>query len=442
MAPVQGTIETTMNEKHQHFVFFANWSKRAVRDHHNKPVGVLWDLVINPQEPYPPVTAVILSRGTFKREYAVLPWSDVADIDTCVRLRVEASTLLFQNSLNLNEFRIRKDILDQQVVDTHNHKVIRVNDVHLLTVTPPRVVHVDIGTRGLVRRMHWEGWVDRLVRFFKPRAHYLKDDRLISWKFVKTISSDLLQPIQMDLSAKQLSNIPPADLGEIMMDLDINQRIALLRLAEPHQRARLFERLDFSQQEQLMEHLSQKEIVDLVSRMSADEAVDLLGQMTGENSRQLLGMMESNKARRLSQLLGYEQDEAGGIMTTEFLDVHTDKSVREALDLVKEKTPHLETIYYLYVTDDQKKLIGTTTLRQLISADPAIPVVKTIFPKPVFVYLNTSMKEVAFLMDKYKVSALPVVDKEKHLQGIITVDDVLHHVIPIAWRRRAGKKHA
>ncbi len=431
-----------MTDKHQHFIYFAQWSKRAVRDRQNKPVGRLWDLSINPQEPYPPVTGLIVSRGTWGRVYASLPWSDVADIDTCVRLRVDASQLTFKPTLDRDEFRIRKDILDQQVVDTYNHKVIRVNDVHLLTVTPPRVVHVDIGTRGLIRRLRWETWVDRAVRLIKPRAKYLHDDRLISWKYVKTITTDPTQPIQMDLTAKQLSSIPPADLGELLMDLDIHQRIALLRTADPHQRARLFERLDFTQQEQLMENLGQKEIVDLLSRMSADEAVDLLGEMPPETSRNLLSLMESNRARRLSQLLGYEQDEAGGIMTTEVMDIHEQKTVRDALELVKERTPHLETIYYLYVVNDQKQLVGTTTLRQLISADPALPITKTIFPKPIYVYVNTSLKEVAFLMDKYKVSALPVVDKEKHLQGLITVDDVLHHVIPIAWRRRAGKKHA
>lgn len=428
--------------RHTHFFFFANWSKRAVCDRNNKPVGRLWDLVINPQEPYPPVMGLVVVKGTFRRQFAVLPWSDVADTETCIRLRAAADQLVFKESMDSQEFRIRKDVLDQQVVDTFNHKIIRVNDVHILSVTPPRVVHVDIGTRGLVRRLHWEPFLDSTIRLFKPKAKYLHDDRLVSWKFVKTITTDPTQPIQMDLSAKQMANIPPADLGELLMDLDIHQRLALLRRADPHQRARLFERLVYAQQEQLMEHLSQKEIIDLVSRMSADEAVDLLGELPNDRSQQLLSMLESNKARKLSQLLGYEEDEAGGIMTTEYLEVHELKTVAETLNLLKDPAPHLETVYYLYVVNDQKQLVGTTTLRQLISSDDLQkPVGKTVFPKPLFVYLNTSLKEVAFLMDKYKVSALPVVDKEKHLQGIITVDDVLHHVIPIAWRRRAGKKH-
>lgn len=423
------------------FFFFAHWMGAPVIDKNNRLAGRLWDLVINPQEPYPPATALVISRGLLPREYAEIPWSQVETAGRTFRLRTSKDSLHFSTTMRADVFRIRKDILDQQVVDLHNHKVIRVNDVHMLAVQPPRVVHVDIGTRGLIRRLGYEGWIDSLLRLMRPSARYLKNEQLLSWKFVKTITLDPLDPIHIQLSADQLANIPPADLGELLMDLDIHQRVVLLRRADPHVRARLFERVGFEQQEQLLEQLSPREAADLLSGMSADEAVDLLGNVPAEQCRQLLSMIESSRARRLSQLLGYEQDEAGGIMTTEYLEIPKTLTVQETIALVKEKTPQLETIYYLYVVDENKQLLGTTTLRQMISASPTDLVTKTVFPKPLYVYTHTPLKEVAFLMDKYKVSALPVISKEKHLQGIITVDDVLHHVIPIAWRRKAGKKH-
>ncbi len=424
------------------FLYFADLMGKTVYDTNGRAAGHLHDFVINPQDPYPPVTQVILSRGTWHKRYAELAAKDVTVSDGRIQFNGLSAGLVFTPELHADVYRIRKDILDQQVVDIHNHKVIRVNDVHMLQVSPLRVVHVDIGTRGLVRRLGWQLGVDRLVRWVRPRSPYLETETLVSWKFVKTITLDPSDPIHMDLTAKQLEKIPPADLGEIIVSLDIHQRIALFRTADPHHRARLFERLDFQQQEQLLENLETREAVELLSRMSADEAVDLLGEMPENQSKQFLSLMESNQAKKLSKLLGYEEDEAGGIMTTEFLEIPKDLSVEQTLALIKEKTPELETIYYLYVTSETKQLMGTTTLRRLIAADPAIPVEQTVFPKPVYVYLDTPLKEVAFLMDKYKVSALPVVNKEKQLQGIITVDDILHLVIPIAWRRRSGKKHA
>ncbi len=415
---------------------------KPVFDSLGRVAGRFRDFVINPQDPYPPITAVILSQGTWKKRFAEVPAKDFVVSDGRLQLLSAASSLLFTPDLNPDVYRIRKDILDQQVVDINNHKVIRVNDVHLLQVAPLRVVHVDIGTRGLVRRMGWEKWIDKLVRLVRPASSYLTSDVLVSWKFVKTITLDPSDPIHMDLTAQQLEKIPPADLGEIIVSLDIHQRIALFRTADPHHRARLFERLDFQQQEQLLEHMDTREAVELLSEMSADEAVDLLGEMPAPQSKQLLSLMETSQSKKLSSLLGYEQDEAGGIMTTEYLEIPKDYDVAKAITLIKEKTPELETIYYLYIINEHKQLIGTTTLRRLISASPSETVESTVFPKPVYVYINTPMKEVAFLMDKYKVSVLPVINKEKHLQGIITVDDVLHHVIPIAWRRRPGKKHA
>jgi magnesium transporter len=424
------------------FIYFADLMGKPVYDKAGAVVGRFRDLIINPQDAYPPVTGIVLARGRLNKTFAEVNAKDLLLAEGRIQVNVSGSDLTFSKDLNNDVFRIRKDILDQQVVDIHNHKVIRVNDVHLLHVAPLRVVHVDIGTRGLLRRLGWLSWIDGLLKLVRLKARYLNNEVLVSWKYVKTITLDPSDPIHMDLTAKQLEKIPPADLGEIVVDLDIHQRIALFRTADKHHRARLFERLDFAQQEQLLENLDTREAVELLSEMSADEAVDLLGEMPPDQAKQLLSLMESSQAKKLSLLLGYEEDEAGGMMTTEFLEIPKNISVAEAIALIKEKTPEVETIYYLYITNESKQLIGTTTLRRLIAADPTTSVEQTIFPKPVYVYLNTPMKEVAFLMDKYKVSALPVINKEKHLQGIITVDDILHHVIPIAWRRRAGKKHA
>lgn len=410
---------------------------RPVVDRNNRHIGRFRDMAINPEDPYPPATSLVLYRGFLRKFYAEVPWDKVKELDNIVRVDAAGEELAYAPAIDAGICRVRKDILDQQVVDTYNHKVIRVNDIHLLRVDQQlRIAHVDIGTRGLIRRLGWQPFIDRLVKSWKPKSKYLKDRNLLSWKYVQPVSVDPTQPIKIGVTHKQLARIPPADLSEILMDLDIHQRVACLRSLDTHARARLFERFGFPEQQKILEHLETKEAVELLSKMSADEAADLLGAIPPEQSRELLSLMESKRAKQLALLLGYEEDQAGGVMTTDFLEVTKGATVQDALRIVKERTGDTETIYYIYVVDENKQFVGTSTLRLLIAADSPTPVEQAIFPKPVYVYTDAPLKEVAFLMDKYKVSALPVLDKEKHLVGLITVDDVLHRVIPIAWRHR------
>ena len=152
--------------------------------------------------------------------------------------------------------------------------------------------------------------------------------------------------------------------------------------------------------------------------------------------------MESNRSKKLSTLLGYSSDSAGGLMTTEYVSLLETMPVENAIEYIKTQTRDFETVPYIYVIDDKNRLKGATTVRKLLFADPKDVILKTTFPKTLHVNLHDSVKEVAYMMDKYKISSIPVVDENKILHGIITMDDVLGQVISIAWRRKARKPKA
>ena len=188
-----------------------------------------------------------------------------------------------------------------------------------------------------------------------------------------------------------------------------------------------------------MKELDKKEAAAIVTSMSSDEATDLLSNLPRGTVENILTLMESDRAKKLSTLLGYSSDSAGGLMTTEFVSLPESMSIESAIEYVKNQTREFDTVPYVYAVDEKHKLEGVTTIRKLLFADPKDTVLKTVFPATIYVHLHDSVKEVAFLMEKYKISAIPVVDENKILHGIITIDDILSQVVAIAWRKRPRK---
>jgi magnesium transporter len=423
------------------FLNFSSLLGKDVLDVDREFVGKFWDISAKTSEVYPKSDELIVAKGLIRRSYASVPFSCISEIDGEVVLSTKGEEVEFGPSPKDYEFLLRRDILDQQVVDTYNHKVIRVNDIHLLKIDRELMVaHVDIGLRGLVRRLGWEKAIDLALKFINPRSNYLKKDDIVSWKYIQPVSINSSgMTMKLSVSQKQLLSIPAADLGEIMQDLNFNQRMALFRALDVKTKARIFENLEFNDQKAILEELDKKEAALVVTNMSSDEATDLLGKLPRNTVENILTLMGSDRAKKLSTLLGYSSDSAGGLMTTEYVSMLANLSVEAGLEYIKNQTREVETVPYIYIVDETYHLMGVTTIRRLLFAGAKDTVSNTVFPAIIFVHLNDSVKEVAHLMDKYKVSALPVVDENKIMHGIITMDDILSQIISIAWRKRPRK---
>jgi len=413
------------------FLDFSSLLGKDVLDVDRRFLGKLWDISVKTSEVYPKSDELIIAKGFIKRYYASIPFSKVSEIDQEVVLSIRSDEVSFGPDPKDYEFLLRRDILDQQVVDTFNHKVIRVNDIHLLRIDHELMVaHVDIGLRGLLRRLGWE----------KMLGFLIKRDDIVSWKFIQPVAiNPASMTMKLSVSQKQLQGIPAADLGEIMFDLNMNQRMALFRALDIKTKAKIFENLEFEDQKAILKDLDKKEAASIVTNMSSDEATDLLSNLPRGTVENILTLMESDRAKKLSTLLGYSSDSAGGLMTTELVSMPDTMAIEAAIDYIKNQTREVDTVPYIYIVDEKHKLQGVTTIRKLLFADPKDTVLKTIFPTTIYVHLYDSVKEVAFLMDKYKISAIPVVDENKLLHGIITMDDILSQVVAIAWRKRPRK---
>ena len=421
------------------FIFFSQLMDKPALDKDGLEAGEIYDLVVKSSQVYPISDALVIRKGFPNRKYALVNWTDIEKIDReGAQLKVSFSQLNFTQIHDVKkEFTLRRDILDQQVVDTHNHKVIRVNDIQLLAVDHALMIaHVDIGSRGLLRRLGFENAIDLIVKLFNPKSEYLKNDHLISWKHIQPLTiNPVSMTIKIDLPQKNLGSIPAADLGDIFLDLNINHQIALFKSLNLVNKTKIFTNIDFKTQASLLEEMNDFEISELLNNIPSDEATDFLEKLPGEKVKYILNLIENKHSKRLSQLLGYSSDSAGGLMTTEYIAFAKDTPVQSALDQIRQRKFKSEPAQFIYITDESLHLISATNFRRLILGNPDEPIQNCAFPKTYFVHLDSSVKEVAYLMEKYKYFAIPVVDQNNILQGIITADDILSQLIAFAWRR-------
>lgn len=421
------------------FIYFSQLMDKPVVDKNGQLAGKIYDIVVKTDTTYPESILLIIRKGLIDHKYASVKWQDIFEIDSRETwLGIEKEKIVFTDiHNNKEELTLRRDVLDQQVVDTFNHKVIRINDIHLLFVDHALMVaHVDITTRGLLRRLGLEKIVDFLIEIFNKNAAYLKKEYLIAWKHIQPLSvNPVSKTIKVNFPEKQFSHIPAADLGEIFLDLNIKLQTTLFKTLDLKTKARIFTHIDFKTQKSVIDELSDNEIVDLLSAIAPDEATDFLEQLSKDKVIRILNLMETKHSRKLSQLLGYSSDSAGGLMTTEYIFFLKDTPIEVVLNQIRGRTFKAEPVQFIYILDEHNHLIGAANFRRLLLANPQDTIQSVAFPKTCFVHLNSSVKEVAYLMEKYKYFAIPVVDDQHIMHGIITVDDILGQVIALAWRR-------
>jgi magnesium transporter len=424
------------------FTYFTEIVRRDVVDRHGRWVGRPYDFTARLDEVYPRVTALVVAKGFLRKRYYVIPWKDVHQTGDHLSLKVPLESLKFVDAYRQPEnITVRTGVLDQQVVDTFNRKLVRVNDLHFLRVDDDlRLAHVDIGLRGLVRRLGWERFVDGCVRFVSRHARYLNEEGLISWKYVQPLSiQSTTGTIQLTVEMEKLKEIPPSDISSMLMELDPYQRAALIRTMDVQSQVDIITELELKWQKDLIEELDAQTAVRLFERMPADEATDLLAVLSKKDAERILGMLSPKKARELAELMEHEADSAGGLMTVELISLREGMTVGQAIDHIRcVEIQKAETIHTAFVVDEHEKLIGAVSFRRLLLEPMEARIGDVMQKKPPAVNVKESIKEVAYEMDKYNLFTVPAVNDEGVLEGIITIDDVLHHVVEEAWGKRTG----
>lgn len=409
----------------QVFIFFSQILGKRILDLEGHPWGKIVDLLASLGELYPTVTGVLyLPRG--QKTLHRLPWARIRQVED--KFVFEGNPLERQifTSPGEGELLLRESLLDKQIVDTHGAKVLRVNDLHLLHVNLNlRLVHVDVGLRGLMRRVGLEKIMDRFFHFF---LDYHPSDHLIPWRVVQTLSSPAL--LRLKVSQQRLAQLHPADLADIIEDLDIHKRAEVFQSLDVETAAETLEETDPKIQIRLIENLSPARASDIIEEMSPSEAADLLGDLPKEKAEGILKEMEKEMAEDVKELLVHHEEKAGGLMTNTFATLSPQATAKEALDLLRLQAKDLDLIDYLYLTDTEGFLLGVVSLRGLLMASAQDPLSNLMEPRVISVNLEAGKKEIANLFAKYGLKAIPVVDETNRIRGVIPFKNLLEVVAP------------
>ncbi len=409
------------------FYFFSELFKRKVYSKTGLKVGKISDIVAEREEPYPKVIGLIVKSGLKKQSFFI-PWEKVSKIEPQVIFEAEDPKEVKLPIPEKDVILLREEVMDKQIVDTFGAKVVRVNDIHFLRVDSHlRLVHVDVGFRGLMRRVGWERFVDRLLQWF---FSYNLPNQFISWKYVQLLSgSDLLQ---LSISQKKLSHLHPADLADILEDLSERERSAIFHALDTETAAEALEEVDPKIQKALIETIPVERASDIVEEMSPSDAADLLSDLSRERVEEILEGMEQKKAEDLRELLIHPEETAGGLMTTAYLSVSPNVTVEGAISRLRTEAPNLDIIDYIYIVDEDETLLGVVSIRDLLTAQPYQPLSEIKAQRIVSVKVDEDQKDVVDKFAKYGFRALPVVDEENHLKGVISFRNVLDVLAPDA----------
>ncbi len=413
------------------FVFLTELFAKRVRGlDDGRLLGHPVDLVANAEEVYPAVVGFMVRAGRSPAFY--LPWSQIASVEPGEILargtpEVPGATTPPEGSLYA-----RRHVLDRQIIDTSGARVVRVNDLHLLRMEDGlRLIHVDVGASGLFRRLGWLPAVNALTRGL---FDYELRDHLIAWKFVQPVGhfgrAGQRQVLRLSASHQPLAQLHPAELAEVLEDLDMHKRQALFGSLTPEVAADALEQMDTETQVDLIEGMGEEHATRVVEEMATDDAADLLSELEDEKAENILDGMESERSEEVRELLTHEEDTAGGIMTTDFIALKTGYTVDQTIAVLRQEAREAENIYYLYVLDDFEHLVGVVTLRSLIVASPERRLADLMSTRVISVTTGEDKSAAAELFAKYRFRALPVVDDHGVMKGLITIDDVLEDVAP------------
>ncbi len=407
---------------------------KTVTDLDGERVGRLDDLVVATGGQLHPVVTALVVKG--RGRPLLVPIGDVAVlIAPAIPLKVRKANIkpYVQTERDL---WLARDILDKQIIDTNGMRVVRVNDLDLAWVNGNfYVANVDVGGMGLMRRLGLAGATEKVA----GRLGKVPAGGVIPWDSVELLPGN--QPLRLKVPGEKIADLHPADLAEIISDLSRAESSKFLDTLDLETAADTLEEVEPEFQASLVEGMSDEKVADLLEEMAPDEAADLLAELPEARSQELLNLMEDEEAKDVRKLLAYDEDSAGGIMTTEYIAVPSGLSAEQALAYLRENADEAETIFYVYVTEPDGQLAGVFSLQDLVLAKPQTPVDDFMHGRVVTVHPSASQEDCAEVVAKYNLLAVPVVDDDGRLQGIVTADDALDKLIPTAWKKRLPRMY-
>ena len=383
--------------------------------------GRVREVALTPAEDRARVSTLIVRTRSGDR---LLPFASVLSINGGIRASSPASDWRAPEAEGL--FLLERDLLDQQIIDVHGRKVVRVNDVDLHPETGNgriqlKIGSVDVGPRGAVRRL-LKGVVPMpALRLLLQRI----PPRLIPWDFVDLIETDPARRVKLKISHDRLAKLHPADIADIVEKLAPDEREAVFETLDQEVAAEALEEVAPRVQKSIVESLDSERAAEIVEEMNPDAAADLLADLPEERTTEILQEMQPEEREEVAELLEFGENTAAGRMNTEYLALDSDASVNDAIEALRHFEGGVETVSTIYLVDENGRLVGAVPLAKIVLAHPDDDLSSLTVDPLISCDAGAQEKEVAALFDKYNLVTLPVIDQDSKLTGVITSDDVI-----------------
>ena len=400
---------------------------RPVFDTRKEKIAVIKDVIVRyGLEDYPPLIGLV---ARYRRRNFFIPSRDFKDLG--LNGATMTSTILDLTPFirRDGEVLLGKDVLDNHLIDVDGKRVVRVNDVQIIEAGNLwRVSGADVSLQGFVRRLMPKGFFgsDRVVE-------------VIDWADVGYLATDTTTvTVQLKSSKDKLSRLHPVEIAQLAETLSPIHRTEVVESLDDEIAADTLEEMSTEAQARILEDLDEERAADILEEMSPDDAVDVLDEMDDDKAQELFDLMEDHEKADVAELMHFDHDTAGGLMTTEFVVFPKDLTVGETIAHLREMAETPNMIYYLYVVEevDSWRLCGLISLRSLILADPTFKLADVMRSEFRFAHPSESAEAVAQTIAEYNLLALPVIDDEGDIAGIVTVDDAMEILLPKNLQRR------
>lgn len=417
----------TLKAVRESLVSVAGFVGRPVRNQAGDEIGRVRDVVVKwaGEDEYPPVTGLVVGIG--RRE----AWVPIEQVRTLAAGGAELSSA----RLDLRDFGRRegevtliRDVIDHQLVDVDGVKVVRAADLYLAPVQGVyRLVGVDVSAQTLLRRLGPSRWRTTAT-----------PDRVIDWAAIQPFGTPTgpSGEVRLRTPHQGLRRLRPGELADLLEELSHRERQQLLSVLEPEAAADALEEMEPRELNALLQESPPEEAAELVARMEPDEAVEALRELEQEDRDELLDLMPAEAADHLTRLLDYDDDTAGGLMTTNLVLVGPDERVEEVRERLRQMEGHRVDIDAVIVVDADGRVVDDVTLFELFVADPATRMAELAGPPPaVTILVDAPAEEVAQRLIENRGSSLVVVDDQGRPLGRILADDVVDALVPGRSRR-------
>lgn len=411
---------------------------KRVYDTEGKKIGIVKDLLVdtltaNPNDtPDKPKVIGVKTKTSKGVKIYSFEFIDVFRIEGRLTVKCNKIVDLTEETIN-NGFFLAQLMLDKQIVDLNGRKLVRVNDIRLVDIKGGTfAVAVDIGIEGLLRRID----IEKPIKFVLSIFNVNIPAKYILWDDVQAIDFSS-HSIKLSKVYSKLNTLHPSDLADIIEDLGRATRTSIFSALDEEHAADVLEELEPDAQLQLVESLPVDKMADVLEKMPADEVADILDGLEDEKAESLLMEMEAESSQEVRELLEYEDDSVGSIMTTDILAFNPTKTVEDVIKEIRARKPEAVELYNLFVTDAKEELIGFFTLRDLIVSEPETTINQIMKEEPIYLYDDQGIDDIAEIISKYNLLAIPVIDKQNLLQGMVVIDDVVEDLVN---KRRTFKR--